>query len=77
MVTLVITSSFNILFTTSIPEATYPKIVCLLFSHSVVAIVIKNCDPFVFGPELAIAKIPTLSNLASVNSSLNAYPGPP
>lgn len=29
--------------------------------HSVLAVVRKNCEPFVFGPELAIDKTPEIS----------------
>ena len=32
-------------------------------SHGVAATVMKNCEPFVFGPEFAIASLPGLSNL--------------
>ncbi|TGO32625.1 hypothetical protein BHYA_0301g00090 [Botrytis hyacinthi] len=40
------------------PLVTRPKIVCFPSNHGVGANVIKNCDPFVFGPELAIERIP-------------------
>ena len=36
-------------------SATSPKIVCLKFSQVVGATVMKNCEPFVPGPALAIA----------------------
>src|SRR5581483_10432798 len=52
-----------ILSTTSCPSTTSPKMVCLPVSHVVGATVMKNCDPFVFGPALAIASFPGLSNL--------------
>lgn len=35
-----------------------PKIVCFPSSHCVGANVIKNCDPLVSGPELAIDTTP-------------------
>jgi len=35
-----------------------PNIECFLSSHCVGAKVMKNCEPFVLGPELAIDKIP-------------------
>lgn len=35
-----------------------PNIVCFLSSHWVGANVMKNCEPFVLGPELAIDTIP-------------------
>ena len=34
-------------------SVTLPKIVCRLFSQVVGATVMKNCEPLVFGPELA------------------------
>ena len=40
---------------TSAPSMTSPKIVCLPLSHGVGATVTKNCEPFVPGPELAMA----------------------
>ena len=36
-------------------SATSPKIVCLKFSHVVAPVVMKNCEPLVPGPALAIA----------------------
>ena len=44
----------------SCPSTTSPKIVCLPVSHSVFAVVMKNCEPFVFGPAFAIASLPGL-----------------
>jgi hypothetical protein len=35
-----------------------PKIVCLSSSHWVGARVMKNCDPLVSGPELAMESMP-------------------
>lgn len=35
-----------------------PNIVCFPSSHCVGASVMKNCDPFVSGPEFAIDNIP-------------------
>ena len=37
----------------SIPLVTLPNTVCLLSSQGVGTVVIKNCEPFVFGPALA------------------------
>src|SRR5436305_14106763 len=39
----------------------------------------KNCEPLVLGPALAIASLPGLSNLCGepLVSSSNLYPGPP
>ena len=42
--------------TTSIPPITFPKTVCLPISQGVSIRLIKNCDPFVFGP-LLIARL--------------------
>ncbi|KAH9529206.1 Eukaryotic translation initiation factor 3 subunit E, variant 2 [Dermatophagoides farinae] len=42
----------------SIPCITCPNTTCLPSSHSVREVVMKNCDPLVFGPELAIDRIP-------------------
>jgi hypothetical protein len=39
-------------------DSDLPNIVCFPSSHWVGASVIKNCDPFVFGPEFAIDNIP-------------------
>lgn len=44
--------------TTCIPEWTRPNIVCFLSSHWVGASVMKNCEPFESGPELAIERMP-------------------
>jgi len=52
-----------IFFTTSCPSTTSPKIVCLPVSQSVGPTVMKNCEPLVFGPALAMASLPGLSNL--------------
>ena len=37
--------------TTSIPSTTFPNTTCLLFKNGVATVVMKNCDPFVLGPE--------------------------
>src|SRR5579862_171876 len=44
------------LSTTSVPFITLPKTVCRPSNHGVPPffVTIKNCEPFVFGPELAI-----------------------
>ena len=64
--------TFDIASTMSCPVTTSPKMVCLPFSHGVGATVMKNCDPLVFGPELAMARIPGLSNpCAEPTSSAN------
>ena len=58
--------------TTSIPEVTLPKTVCLPSSHGAASVVtMKNCEPFVFGPALAIASAPR-TTLCWLNSSSNS-----
>jgi hypothetical protein len=47
-----------ICLTILIPSFTRPKIVCLPSKWGVGARVMKNCEPLVFGPELAILSIP-------------------
>lgn len=47
-----------ICLTTLIPSLTRPKIVCLPSRWGVGASVMKNCDPLVLGPELAMLRIP-------------------
>src|SRR5919197_2108467 len=57
--------------TTSCPSTTWPKTVCLPSSHEhSSAVTMKNCEPFVFGPALAIASAPR-TTLCSLNSSSN------
>lgn len=46
--------TFSIACTVSSPERTRPKMVCLLSSHGVAFVVMKNWDPFVFGPAFAM-----------------------
>ena len=41
--------------TTAVPVETLPKMVCTPFRKVGVPVVMKNWEPFVFGPELAIA----------------------
>src|SRR3712207_8472158 len=65
-------------FTTSIPSTTSPKTACRSSSHGVATCVIKNCEPPVFWPRLAIESTPGLPCLKSGwNSSRMLYPGPP
>src|SRR5215475_8019230 len=60
------------------PSTTSPKMVCLPVSHVVGATVMKNCEPLVFGPALAMASLPGLSKLCGDPrvSSSHWYPGP-
>ena len=54
---------------------TRPKMVCLPSSHGVGARVMKNCDPFVLGPLLAMERIPAPVCFSSrVISSSNFAP---
>src|SRR5262249_16596023 len=55
----------------SIPDTTVPKTVCLPSSQEASSTVtMKNCEPLVFGPALAIASAPR-TTLWSLNSSSN------
>ena len=56
---LSVLSVFSLLMshTVSIPFVTLPNTVCLLSSQGHATTVMKNCDPFVFGPRFAIASI--------------------
>ena len=55
--------------TTSNPSRTFPKTTCRPVNHGVAAVVTKNCDPFVFGPALAMAKTPgPVNGIANVSS---------
>merc|ERR1719270_253021 len=65
---------FSSSFTTSIPSTTFPKTTCFPSNHSVFAVQIKNCDPFVFGPLLAIESIPGPVCFKSKFSSGNCVP---
>lgn len=53
--------TFSIAVQTSIPFVTRPNTVCLLSSHGVGTVVIKNCDPLVLGPAFAIETVNGLS----------------
>lgn len=46
---------------TSMPFVTRPNTVCLLSSHGVGTVVMKNCDPLVPGPALAMDTVKGLS----------------
>jgi hypothetical protein len=58
-------------------STTSPKMVCLRFRCGVLRTVMKNCDPLVPGPTLALANRYGRSNCSGWNSSLNWYPGRP
>src|SRR5215213_8040293 len=62
--------------TTSMPSTTSPKTACLSSSQGVATYVMKNCDPPVFGPALAMERMPGLSWRSwGWNSSGIEYPG--
>ena len=64
----------SIVFTRSCPSKTLPNTTCLPSSHAVFTVVIKNCEPFVFGPALAMdSKYGSLC-FKSKFSSLNLFP---
>merc|ERR1719245_811089 len=48
----------SIFFTISIPSLTTPKTTCFPSNHCVLTVQRKNWEPFVFGPALAIERIP-------------------
>mmetsp|Transcript_8455 Transcript_8455/g.15645 ORF Transcript_8455/g.15645 Transcript_8455/m.15645 type:complete len:112 (+) Transcript_8455:76-411(+) len=48
----------SIFLTTSIPLVTFPKTVCFPSNQGVSAVQMKNCDPLVLGPALAMLKVP-------------------
>jgi len=67
----------SIASTASMPAVTWPKTVCLPSSHGAASMVtMKNCEPLVLGPALAIASAPR-TTLCWLNSSSKVYPGPP
>ena len=56
--------------TTSMPEVTLPKTVCLPSSHGAASVVtMKNCEPFVLGPAFAIASAPRTTLWSLISSS--------
>mmetsp|Transcript_8347 Transcript_8347/g.27546 ORF Transcript_8347/g.27546 Transcript_8347/m.27546 type:complete len:233 (+) Transcript_8347:126-824(+) len=65
----------SILARASKPPTTLPKTVCLPSRWAADLNVMKNCDPFVFGPELAIDSTPLPSCLSlAIGSSANGFP---
>ncbi|KAH3675838.1 hypothetical protein WICMUC_002484 [Wickerhamomyces mucosus] len=65
---------FSTFWTTSNPSKTSPNTTCLPFNHEVTTVVMKNCEPFVFLPALAIDKIPGLLCFKEKFSSSNLLP---
>ena len=58
----------------SYPSVTIPKTTCFPSSHDVLAVQMKNWDPLVLGPALAIDKIPGPVCLSWKFSSSNLLP---
>ena len=56
------------------PSTTLPKTQCLPSSQGVTTVVMKNCEPFVFGPAFAIDRSPLVVCLSVKFSSLNLSP---
>merc|ERR1712113_1050079 len=48
----------SIFLTTSMPSDTAPKTTCLPSSQAVLTVQRKNCEPLVFGPALAMERMP-------------------
>ena len=64
----------SIVFTSCIPSTTSPKTTCLPSSQSHVTVVMKNCEPLVPGPALAMERSPALSCFFLKFSSANLAP---
>merc|ERR1712032_289001 len=64
----------SILSTTSVPLVTLPNTTCLPSSQAVLTVVMKNWDPFVSGPALAMLSMYFLVCLRSKFSSANFSP---
>ena len=60
--------------TTSMPLETSPKTVCFPSSQEVTTVVMKNWDPLVLGPALAMDRSPGLLCFLMKFSSLNLEP---
>merc|ERR1712189_6769 len=64
----------SMVLTTSIPEVTEPNTTCLPSSQVVFAVQMKNWDPFVFLPALAMDRIPDPVCFRMKFSSSNLLP---
>ena len=64
----------SIFLTRSWPSTTSPKTTCLPSSHEVTTVVMKNWDPLVLGPALAIDRRKGLLCLSWKFSSANLLP---
>jgi hypothetical protein len=65
---------YSIKFNVAIPSLTSPNTVCFPSNHGVGMVVIKNYDPFVLGPALAIESNPGLVCFTVKFSSGNVRP---
>lgn len=65
---------FSIWWMTSKPCTARPKIVCLRSNQVVFSVVMKNWEPLVLGPALAMLTVYGLSCLSVENSSSNSRP---
>ncbi|KAI8554112.1 hypothetical protein RHMOL_Rhmol05G0072400 [Rhododendron molle] len=66
--------TFSIAFTISSPSTTLPNTTCFPSSQSVLAVHIKNCEPLVPGPALAMERIPAPVCFLMKFSSANLDP---
>ena len=64
----------SIFDTSGIPSTTSPKTTCLPSSQPHLTVVMKNCEPLVSGPALAMERSPTLSCFSLKFSSANLAP---
>lgn len=64
----------SIFETTSMPSMTLPKTTWRPSSHAVLTVVMKNWEPFVSGPALAMERIPGSVCLSPKPSSANLEP---
>jgi len=64
--------------TTSMPSTMVPNTTCFPSSQDVLAVQIKNCDPLVLGPALAMLRMPLeIQNVIKINTeSVIFSPGP-
>jgi hypothetical protein len=62
-----LSSNSSIKKLTSKPLMTRPKTVCLLSSHGVGTVVIKNCDPLLLGPAFAMETVNGRSCLLAIH----------
>ena len=66
--------TFSMAWTTSIPSTTWPKTTCLPSNQEVLTVQMKNWEPLVPGPALAMERIPGPVCLRLKFSSSNFSP---